>query len=510
MTTPPAPAPAADDHDHDTLFGAPELGMFDPAPVVYINGFPVSQTVAADWTEESTDRVALDGVTITWGRSEVLDQPDPATGSLRLFDLSGTFATSRDLRGLTCDLYWRGVNPADGTTVSRAYFRGRIGSPVRVSRKTVQSPDGTRVVGSLVELPLVSILVDLANQVPTTAWPAETLGARRARVETAAAAALPGGVETRSFWHTPEVPPVAAKDQVPLYEHLVALYDSSGADRVTYLPHERKTTYVIRRDFPTSRGMATLWWNTAVEAATSSRAGKGVYARALNGGHYIDASALEYPAESGITSPDKITRVRLTHQDSGAAYADRTVELSVDGTNEARDGIRTVSINSLVAWNAWADVAASDLEELSQKEAAEWRLEPLTWRTRLTGGFESYAQAVELLTGAETPTLFFLQGSYLPPYGMRPIFGVMGQTITYADGGWELEFDVAPLTTTLPQHAITWEEFDNGTIGFEVRWHDDDNPRGMHESLTYEDLAWVSRGLAVSTEGPDTGWDFLP
>ncbi len=501
----------------EALFGAPEAGRFRPTPLVNINGVRVAQGMPSSWDEDSTRRVVVDGVTITWGRSEVLDQPDPATGRLQLFDASGTWATTRDLRGQTVDLFWTGTDPATGTTVTRAFFRGRVGSPVRVSRKTVSTPAGGTIVGSLIDIPLVSILVDLANRTPSGAWPAETLGARRTRVETAAAAALPGGLETRSYWHTPQVPPVAAEDQETVYEHLVALYDSSGADRFTYLPADRRTTYVARRDYWTARGLGQLWWNTPAEAASSSRAGKGVYARATGNTtlyHYLDSAALEYPEDAGITSPDKITRVRLRHKDSGStpAYAERVVELTVDGTDELRDGVRTVSVDSIVAWNAWADQAASDLEELSQKEAAEWRLEPMTWRTRKTDGFESYAQAAELLTGGETQTLFFLQRSYLPTYGVRPIFGVMGQTITYAELGWELELQVAPVSTTERQHPITWEEIDDGSAGLEVQWWDSDHPRGMHESLTYEDLTWVARGLGSTSAaiGPDNGWDFLP
>jgi len=509
------PPQAGEEDPPPGLFGAPEAGAFRPTPLVYINGAPVAAAMPAAWRRGENRQVVIDGVTVTWGREEILDQPDPPTGSLQLFDASGSWATSRDLRGLTVDLFWAGPHPVTGDLVTRAYFRGRIGSPVRVSSKTVVTPAGETVTGSLVNLPLVSVLVDPANRTPTAAWPAEPLGARRTRVEAALADTLPGGVETRAYWHTPEVAPVAAKDQISLYDHLVALYDSSGADRLTYLPDGQRTTFVARRDYWTTRGHGRLWWNLPGDGTGSARAGKGVYARAIGNPtvyQYLDAAALEYPDDAGITSPDKITQVRLTHPDGATGYSDRTVELAVDGTSEARDGIRTASVDSIVAWASWADVAASDLEELAQKEAAEWRLEPFIWHTRMTGGFESYEQAVALLEGGETQLLFFLQRSFLPGYGVRPIFGVMGQTITYSDRGWELECQVAPLTTTLPQHPITWDEFDDGSAGYQVRWYDGDHPNGMHESLTYEDLGWVSLGLGPNTMaiGPDQGWDFLP
>lgn len=507
----PSPADDLDEaaEESSVLFGAPEAGRFRPLPKVEIDG-AFYATGVPDVLEGR--RVILEGLSVTWGRDEVLDQPTPATGTLSMFDASGSWATSRDLRGRLVNLFWNGTDPT-GSGVNRAFFRGRVGAPVRVSRKTVIGPSGERIEGALIELPLVSRLVDLANMIPAGAWPAETMAERVTRVAAAHAGVLVGGLDVRDFWEVPGVAPVAAEDQVSRYEHLMSLFDSSGADRMTYLPHDRKATYVQRRDYFSSRGLAQLWWHTTGETG-HARAGKGVFARATTDGRFLDAQTLEYPDESGITQPQKITTVRLRHRDLGSTpdpYAERVVELTVDGTDPETDGVRTVQLDSIVSWNSYADVAASDLEEVTQKEAAEWRLdEPLVWRTRYTDGFESFYQAEDVLVGAEEQSPFFLQRSYLPRYGIRPVVGVMGGRIGYVDGGWEVEMRTAPVTTTLPQHPISWSEIDDGSIGLEVRWYDDDHERGLHESLTYEDMGWVSRGLGVATEGPDTGWDFLP
>lgn len=490
---------------HAGLFGAYVAGAFDPAPVVTIAGVDVAGGPAADGSLPG--RLVVDGLSVTWGRDDVMTQPDPATGRLTIFDPAGTWATSLDLRGQLILLSWTGTVPGTGP-VRQTFFRGRVGSPVKVRRKTVVAPSGEVVHGSLVELPLVSILVDLANVTPLEAWPAETMEARRARIAAAAAGVLTG-VTLRDYWKSPGAAPVAVADQVSLYEHLVNLYDSAGADRMTYRPHSNDVTYVARRDYWTSRGHGALWWD--VTADGTPRSNQGVYARATGNNAtfgYLDATHLEYDPADGITQPPRLTSVRLTHRDSGTAFADRTITRAVDGTDPVRDGIRMVSLDSIVTWNNYADVALNDLEDLAQKEAAAWRLEPLIWRTRLSGGFHDYTQALRLLGGYEVEPLMFLQRSWLPVYGLRPVFGVMGQTITYRDRGWELAIELAPITTTLAQHAITFEEMDDGSADYQIQWWDGDHPRGMHESLTFEDLGWVARGLGpAGPVPPDQGWD---
>jgi hypothetical protein len=65
------------------------------------------------------------------------------------------------------------------------------------------------------------------------------------------------------------------------------------------------------------------------------------------------------------------------------------------------------------------------------------------------------------------------------------------------------------VTTTLAQHPLAWDEVDDGTAGNTLRWYDDDQPDGMHESVTYEDLGHVGLGLGATTVPPNRGWDFL-
>jgi hypothetical protein len=102
----------------------------------------------------------------------------------------------------------------------------------------------------------------------------------------------------------------------------------------------------------------------------------------------------------------------------------------------------------------------------------------------------------------------FLQRTWLSAVGVRPVVGIIGGSIAY-DGGWRLELDVMPITTgTVAQHPITWEEIDDGTPGNTLVWTDGDDPNGLHESLTLDDLYYCPRGLGVTSTPPNQGWDY--
>jgi hypothetical protein len=105
------------------------------------------------------------------------------------------------------------------------------------------------------------------------------------------------------------------------------------------------------------------------------------------------------------------------------------------------------------------------------------------------------------------PSPLFLQRSWFPRLGIRPIVGIIGGVIRYAGGGWQVDIDVLPISTTVAQHAIAWDEIDDGSATYTLEWHDDTHPRGLHESLTYEDIGFVGMGLGMTTIPADRGWD---
>jgi hypothetical protein len=520
----PQPEDQADHIDQSHLFGAAlfgdaPAGQIMPVPVVAIGG-----AVVASGPDSSLSKpMVVDGLSVSWGRQEVMAQPDPATASLTCFDPSSTWPLTTDLRGRLVVISWQATRPSDGSLQTTAMFVGRITS-AKLRRKTVVNSDGTKVHGLLVALTAASILNDLANRVPAEDWPDETMDARRARIATYAASVCTGGVTIRGYWKTPHVAPVALADQVSVLDHLLRLYESAGPDRMTFLPWSQQAIQLERRDMPAWRTTGSLHWNVAGEG--TARDGKGAYAWSvavgpydggMNGAnHYLDGDSIEYPEDSTLSkdATGMITRVDVSHPDGAAANAMRvetTLCATIDPTiDETLMGVRTARLDSSVNWNSYAQQASSDLAFMAAREAAGWRTDPITIRTKMSNvaGFDYWSQAGLVLAGAEVLAFVFIQRSWFAQLGIRPCFALIGGTIRYRSGEWQAECELAPVNT-LPaaQHAISWSEIDDGSSTYELQWWDEDNPRGLHESLTYEDIGFVGYGLGMTTVPADTGWD---
>jgi hypothetical protein len=504
------------------VWSAPSYtGPFDPYPVLSVDGLDVASGPSdprADGTANA-GLMVVDGLSITWGRDDVLGQPVPATGTVSIFDPTRTWATTRDRRGREVQVRYYGLHPVTGAGFGDVIFRGRIGSPVRVSPKTVRHPDtGETIRGALVELPLQSREVDLGNIVPRSGFSAETLGARVDRLVALAQAygLLALGANIRDYWKTPMVAAVAGKDQVSLLEHFSACFDSAGGDSWTYRPDADSIVYVPRRNYETVFSTAVLWRET-----TGPRANQGAFIRARDQafgagdtqsalGLHLESGALEYDPADGVTSPARVTRVAISHPTENDNTTTRTVEMVVrrepwdpDGGSAAledgRLGVRTARVDSVVANNSFADQALSDAEILVRREGSRWLLGSLRLDTRKVGGFESVEVGRLLLACYERNDVLFLQRSLLPSLGLRPVVGVMGGTVAYSDGGWQVDLTPAPITTALPQHSLTWEDLNTTDPALRLKAWDAPHPEGMDPTVTWEDLRYVGRGLDAIT-----------
>lgn len=514
---PQPPDPPQDQAGRPHLFGAAAPGIITATPGLIVAGVTIDTTPNASLTH----LVVLDGASLTWGRQQVMDQPDPAVASLALFDPTATWATKSDLIGQPVTLFYTANKPGVGV-VQTPMFLGRI-TTAKLTRKDVTRADGTIIHGQEVTLTASSILNDLANIIPAEAWPEETMDARRARIQTYSVnAGVLSSITIRGYWKTPNAQPYAVNEQVSILAHLVNLYNSTGPDRFTFLPATTAAIQLERRDFYSARTVSSLHWNAAGEG--TPRDGKGAYAWSLampayDGGMagvhlYLDAETIEYDDAAGLSKDitTKLTRILLTHPDGSQAqpYPSLTVVQPVPGANEALIGVRSASQASTTTWNAYGAQAASDLGYMAAREASGWRADPFTVRSSLNGGgFDTWDQLATLLAGAEVISYWFLQRSWFAQLGIRPCFAIIGGTITYTNGEWVCVCQFAPVNTLpMPQHAISWSEIDDGSATYQLEWHDGDDPHGLHESLTYEDIGFVGFGLGMTAVPTDTyGWD---
>lgn len=467
----------------------------EPTPVVVFDGADIASGPAG------ASVVALDDFDVTWGRTDPLDHPEPGTGTVRLWDPTGRWATSRSVVGRRLDLRWE--VPGNG----RYFFRGRVDT-VRAYPHTA---GGVR--GAQVELSVTSVLADLGNIVPTTAWFSEPLdqagGAgepgRRSRIAVWAAPVLPGGITVRPGYAAVRCEGYLNADQVSVWEHLTTLFDSTGGARIGYDPHTQSVAPLFPRDLTGRRALAQLVAGPRGAAVLPRQFVTGAGQVAL------DAAALEYDPADGVTkaAATAITRLSLDQWNGvDGTGSERVVSETALATTaeETAIGIRTMKVQTVTTFTT----NGTDWQAfLRSAEVTGWRLEPLRLRTAATP-LPTVDACHQLIRGGETMGTAFLSGSVLPRLNVAPVVAIIGGRIGHTDGGWDLEWNVAALRSPVPQHPIFWNELDPaGTL----LWSDDpDSAQGFDPAVRWDDLAYVGPGLGADSSGAyapaSSSWDF--
>jgi hypothetical protein len=470
--------------------------------------------------------VALSGVAVTWGRSEMFGQADPATARLEVFDPTSAWATGTDARDTTDLVEEHLLIGWTHEGVDRVLFRGRVAG-VAVEPATAGGVDGARVL-----IDATSRIADLGNSA-APARGAEILGDRLAALQSAAAGyfadavqfiTAPGSnVVGNSYNHYPQtVRPVPA--DASTYAAVVALYDAT-ASKLSYLPDQRWLLGIDRRTAPVARGLAGLVRAAAGEAREGQGAYRASLAITLRQGQtgtagspnatprrlYLDGAVTGRPDGGWLTrrAEQRVARLDLTYRAS-TTYAD-TVATRTVGRRfiPAGPSVQSAAVEVETVGATDAGLLADDYADALASEGAGWIPTPVTLDTAVTGGFDTLDQATELLAGGETTSLLFLQRTGYPRLRQRPVFGVMGGVIEHYAGAWRVTLNPTPVFSSERQHAVTWAEIDDGTEANTLRWHGDGaaHADALHESVTFADLAYCSTGLGVTVPGPDTGSD---
>jgi hypothetical protein len=401
-------------------------------PVLTVAGTAVALT------DTGPGLVGIDALSLTWGRSSVLERPTPATLSLSLLDTTpgATFARRGDLKGQPVVLGWTTAGGASTGT----NFQGRITDTALRPR-----PAG----GFLLDLQCASKEADAANWRfdKGTTFPAETAAARQSRIF----AALPsgyfaGGIAMAGPDSTDGYDPSAwalgslDASELDCLSLLADLYDT-----VSYLPlmydpqHDTLTHTPARRVHAAQPGNGPPGWVYTYVGqllADPARAGRyrpyPVSALSLA----VDALDLDFAGALNDAIDGRITRVEVSWTDpAGSLSGTRSSQIQT-AAQEALTGRSVLSINSWLKAGADATSMAVEYGNVAGLEGAARRLDPVTYSTARTGGFDSVNHARALLTGCELGWELFLGRSWLPALGECPVYGVVGGTVTYAGGEW--------------------------------------------------------------------------
>lgn len=422
--------------------------------------------------------VAVNSLSLSWGRGTVLEQTTPARARVTVLDTSPgrVFACRRDLIGQVMRLGWS----APGSTGTN--FRGRI---TDMTMDRYESPDGSRV-GIAVTLDASSIEVDAANYLQQAAgalWPAESFTARLARIVSHLPVGLVTAAEVHPGWATYTAAQIDVFD-VDLLSLLRRLFDSTARPLI-YDPGADKFTYGLRRFIAAGAAGGDVLHSAMLALA----GGKWAATCSPVGGSWLDARRFGYDGSIVADVASRLTRVQVGYLDVAAGYASATSEVQLaTSPGEETTGRRALTVDTMHANAAGAADCAAEWASLALSEAALPRLEPVTFATARTP-FADAAEVALLLAGVESSTWRFLRRSWLPEVGVPPLVGIIGGTIGYAAGQWTVQAQLAGAVNQnfppglMPAYAAT----DNT-----VRLVD------LDDSLTVGDCAHVSIGAGYT------------
>lgn len=440
--------------------------------------------------------VAIEELSVPWGRAAVLEDTVPATAALTLLDRSAarTFAGRVDLVGLEVIVGWSASDGMTGTI-----FRGRI------TDADVYPPPGAVIGrGFTVDLACSSLEVDLASHTVAagTVWPQETHQARRLRLAALLPAAVaPGGVVLPDRFDLAmqydiepasdlELLPAAAVDVSgrDLLSLVRELYASTSPLPATFDPATRGFTFPGRRVH--NYGQQGLTMSAALTAA-ADRGGR--YVPASLAGLRLDAGLVGAAGSLGQRLDNRISQVEVTYLDAAAGGATRTATASTTYTaGEATTGRRTLRVDSWHTTAANAGQLARIYADFINGEARLPRLGVLDFRDDVSP-FPTSAHAALLLAGRERSDRLFLGGSWLPQVASRPLVGVLGGTVGYAAGRWSVRFTPAPVLVE-PGAARSW-----GPVTVAAAATPTVTLADLDPTVTFGDMGFIDVGAGFDT-----------
>jgi hypothetical protein len=307
----------------------------------------------------AADPYVLEGVTVTWGRENTIDQPDPATATFTIMDPpGGTIHFDATVQLGSTVVIWAQLG-----TARTVVFGGRI------TDLTASFDDDAGA--GICEVVAADLLSDLANRfVGSEPWAMEAMSARASRILTAV------GVSTAGL--TVATKPGAAQvsrmdvDRQPAAQLLLDLAVSTGCVLWAAYDPAKAGPYLLYED-PGAR--ASLF--ALIENTTTLKWAPG--ASATGGTPLSACNVLQDPTEWVRAVTDLVTRVavRWLDQSTSPDPTERTVEF-VATADEKTYGARGVSTSTILTTSADATSLATGLQA-AHKPSPAWRTSGMTW-----------------------------------------------------------------------------------------------------------------------------------
>jgi hypothetical protein len=391
---------------------------------VYIAG----QHIPDGSTGDPSAPLALDGLSLHWGRTTSIDQPEAATCTVDLLDRGGGSVRVDALVSLGATLV---VYSSIGGAPPLIVFSGRV------TDLDVEWDDAGGAVCSVIA---ADLLADLANRfVGAEPWPQETLSARANRI---VASAVGGGAVTVDA--RPAALPVSRMDvDRQAAAGLLRELATSGTAVLWVVVPSSTAVPTLRIEDPSARtsmralveSVPSLLWQISDAAGDSNP---------------LDAcQVLRDPVHWSRATADLMTRVTVRWLDPSTSPdpTERTVSL-VDTAAETTYGARGISVGTILASSTAADQAANVLMA-GHRPSDLWRVSGLTWDTSIVPvDPDTVTLAATLLDNSSrigVPLLVTPLPAWAPAGAGAGVY-VEGGNYRYTGGRWILALDGIPAT----------------------------------------------------------------
>lgn len=441
--------------------------------------------------------VAVGSLKVTWGRKTLLTHPTPATASVTVLDTTptGTYARRTDLKGKVVLISWS-TGTSSGTS-----FRGRVTDVEAVPRA------GRR--GFLVTITASSKEVDAANWTAPegTTWPAETALARLNRIKALMPSTLfAGGIELpnrAAVGLVDVVDPTLDFDGYPVgagdvggrdcLSLLRVLWQSLAPVPLVYDPAADSLSFIrsrIRQNYQPAGGSIVgrlvlidgKWRTTPITSLGTS----------------IDAALVPLAGPLAQPLESMLTRVHVKWWNPATQKEAEGGAFIGGAPAETEAGRRALSVESIIANIDLATQLVAQWVALAAQVGEPNLTDPITYRSSKVGGFLDDTAAAILLAGRERPAEVFIGGSWVTRLGKRPLFGIIGGSIGYKAGEWELQLQPAPVRVDNPTAKPVTANSSANSAAIKLR--------DIHDSVTVGDLEYVHIGAGYTIDTQPWGF----
>lgn len=466
------------------------MARLQPGAFIRIDGDRIAGNV------NGSNVVAIESLTLNWGRDSPLDDPGAATLAFTLYDPAGYFRDRPDLIGLRVVAGYD--EPRNGTG-EIANFRGRLTSATMEIRNVYDPHTGESSPGWVIDCQASDVRTELSNiYVGDKKWPGELASERLARMLKLVPSDILTGDNRIDTWIDNKGFPTMQEmdvDNRNLAELFDELYLTVGdawvywptTDSIQWRPYQSVSGFALAMWRPNDGARNRDWLITPAENGTDAGYGA-VYA------------AAEVAADAGPTKDlsTAINEVRMSwwnyDYDGGVKDKPRqqTAVRKSTVSDPARVGTRTASFSTRLVYDTYATEVADRYRDYVDYLAGQWQPAPVTIDAARVGGFTDETLQAEriALAAVESATVFYISGSMYAQDSDRPqICQLIGGTVVWdsARQGWRTTMSTSPVPTDPVTAPVTNAEFE----AFEAITYDVPDDR-LDDRVTWIDFKFLA------------------